>query len=120
VLHALDNKYVKVFNHPTGRLINERPPYEIDMDRLIDACADRKIALEINSFPARLDLNDQYAKKAIEAGVKLTISTDSHSVDHLRFVEYGVSVARRGWCEKKDIVNAMTLKELAKYWKLNV
>jgi DNA polymerase (family 10) len=120
VLHALDNKHVKVFNHPTGRLINERPPYEIDMDRLIEKCADRKIALEINSFPERLDLNDQHAKKAIEAGVKLTISTDSHSVDHLRFIEYGVSVARRAWAEKKDVVNTMTLKELAKYWNLKI
>jgi len=120
VLRALDNEYVKVFNHPTGRLINERPPYEIDMDKIIERCADRKIALEINSFPSRLDINDQYAKKAIEAGVKLTISTDSHSVDHLRFVEYGVSVARRGWCEKKDVINTMTLKELINYWKLDI
>lgn len=115
ILKALENKYVRIFAHPTGRLINERMPYEVDLDQIIEVCKDRKIALEINSFPLRLDLNDVYARKAKEEGVKLCINTDSHAVDHLRYIEYGVSVARRAWCEKDDILNCMEFEQLIKW-----
>jgi DNA polymerase (family 10) len=117
---ALENKYVKILNHPTGRLINEREPYEVDLEYLMQICRDRKIAMEINSFPSRLDLNDIYARKAKETGVKLVIDTDSHSVDHLRYIQYGVWVARRGWCEKEDILNTQSIEKLKKSLNLKI
>jgi DNA polymerase (family 10) len=117
---ALENKYVKILNHPTGRLINEREPYEVDLEYLMQICRDRKIAMEINSFPSRLDLNDIYARKAKEMGVKLVIDTDSHSVDHLRYIQYGIWVARRGWCEKEDILNTQSIEKLKKSFNLKI
>jgi len=120
IARALENKYVKILNHPTGRLINEREPYEVDLEYLMQICRDRKIAMEINSSPSRLDLNDIYARKAKEMGVKLVIDTDSHSVDHLRYIQYGVWVARRGWCEKEDILNTQSIEKLKKSLNLKI
>ncbi|MEM3407962.1 MAG: DNA polymerase/3'-5' exonuclease PolX [Candidatus Micrarchaeia archaeon] len=116
ILKALENKYVKILGHPTGRLINERMPYEVDMDQIMEVCKERKIAMEINSFPLRLDLNDIYARKAKEMGIKLCINTDAHAVDHLNYIEYGIGVARRGWCEKNDILNTMDFKKLIEWF----
>jgi DNA polymerase (family 10) len=120
IARALENKYVKILNHPTGRLINEREPYEVDLEYLMQICRDRKIAMEINSFPSRLDLNDIYARKAKEMEVKLVIDTDSHSVDHLRYIRYGVWVARRGWCEKEDILNTQSIEKIKKSLNLKI
>lgn len=112
ILKALENKYVKILGHPTGRLINERMPYEVDMDQVMEICREKDIAMEINSFPLRLDLNDVYARKAKENGIKLCINTDAHAVDHLNYIEYGVAVARRGWCKKDDVINTMSFDKL--------
>lgn len=118
ILAALDNKYVRVLNHPTGRIINERPPYEVDLERIFEAAAQRRIAMEINAFPDRLDLNGQNAKRAIEMGVKIAIGTDAHRKDLLHYIDLGVATARRGWAEKKDVLNTLSLKDLCKYWGL--
>lgn len=118
VLTAFTNRYLKVFCHPTGRIIHQREPYEIDLDRIFEEAAQNRIALEVDSIPDRLDLNSQQVKKAIEAEVKLVIDTDSHEVEGLHFMQLGVATARRGWAEKKDVLNALPFKELAKYWKL--
>lgn len=109
IIKALENRYVKILYHPTGRLINQREPYAVDMDSVFDVAREKKKFLEINGMINRLDLNDYNIKKAVEKGVKLVIGTDSHGVNHLEFMEYGVAQARRGWCEKKDIVNTYNL-----------
>ncbi len=111
---ALQNPNVDVLAHPTGRLLGEREGYDIDLDQVIKAAKKAGKALEINAYPVRLDLTDISSKKAKEAGVKLVIATDSHQTDQLRFMEYGVGVARRGWLEKKDLLNCLTVKELQK------
>lgn len=114
ILKAMDNKYVKILGHPTGRLINERPPYEVDLEKIFEKAKERNIALEINSSPSRLDLSDVNIKKAIEMGVKLVISTDSHSTEHLRFMELGIAQARRGWAKSKDVLNTLSLNKFKK------
>jgi DNA polymerase (family 10) len=116
ILKALKNKYVDVLAHPTGRIINYRPGYEVDLQQIMGVCADRKIAMEINAFPDRLDLNDTNIKDAIERKVKLAIGTDSHNIDQLRFMKLGVANARRGWAEKKDILNTLPLNKLLNFF----
>jgi DNA polymerase (family 10) len=116
ILKALDNKYVGVLAHPTGRIINYRPAYEVDLHQVMDVCAEKKIAMEINAFPDRLDLNDINIKEAIERGVKLAIGTDSHNIDQLRHMKLGVATARRGWAQKKDILNTLALQQLKKFF----
>jgi len=114
VLKALENRYVHILAHPTGRLINAREPYAINLGRVFDACRDNNVWPEINAFPSRLDLSDSNAKYAIEKGLKLTVNTDSHSTDHLRYMEFGIATARRGWARKKDIINALPWKKFEK------
>lgn len=114
VLKAMDNKYFDIFAHPTGRMINSRKPYEIDMEQVMKKARDRGCFLEINASPERLDLSDTDAKMAKEIGVKLSISTDAHSVDHLRNMRHGVAQARRGWIEKDDVINTRSWNELKK------
>jgi DNA polymerase (family 10) len=117
VIRAMDNPYFNILAHPSGRLINERAPYDIDMDRIIKAAAERGCMLELNSHPDRLDLNDIYCKSAKENGVKVVISTDSHQDQHLKYIKYGIGQARRGWLEKKDVANTRTLRQLKKLLK---
>ncbi|MBU2496696.1 MAG: DNA polymerase/3'-5' exonuclease PolX [Nanoarchaeota archaeon] len=112
IIKALENKYVNILAHPTGRLINRRPEYEIDLEQIFDVAKEKKKILEINAFPNRLDLKDVYIKRAKEKGIKLSIGTDAHSHMHLQYMFYGVSQARRGWAEKKDVINTLNLKEL--------
>ncbi len=118
ILTAMENKHIDILDHPTGRLINKRPAYELDLREIFRVAKDRNIFLEINAHPARLDLNDVNVKAAIEAGCKLVIGTDSHAIDHLSFMELGVATARRGWAEKKDILNTKSLKELSEYFEM--
>ncbi len=114
ICRALGNKYVTILGHPTGRLINKRPPYELDIEQIFQVAKENKKVLEINSFPDRLDLKDSHIRAAKEAGCKFSIDTDSHSYRHLAFMQYGVAQARRGWLEKKDVVNALSLKEFSR------
>jgi DNA polymerase (family 10) len=112
ILKALENRYTTIFGHPTGRLINAREPYEADLDRIFAKAAERGTWLEINSFPQRLDLKDSHIKTARERGCRFVIDTDSHSKDHLRYTEYGIGQARRGWCEAKDIINTLAWRKV--------
>ncbi len=115
ILKAFENPYLNIFAHPTGRLIGRREPYDFDFEKVAVAAKERGIALEVNSYPDRLDLKDVHIRKAIEVGCKISIDTDSHSVDHLRFIKFGVAQARRGWAEAKDVINTWPLKKLEKF-----
>lgn len=115
IAKALQNPFVHALVHPTGRLIGRREGYEVDMDRIIKAAKEYGKALEINSHYLRLDLNDVNVRKAINMGVKIVISTDSHLPDQLGMMRLGVATARRGWAEKKDVLNTMRLNELSKW-----
>jgi DNA polymerase (family X) len=114
VLRAMDNPRFNILGHPTGRLINQREAYEIDLETVIEAAAERGCCLELNAQPSRLDLAGRYAGMLREAGVLGAVSTDAHATDHLRFMHLGVAQARRGWMEKKHLLNTRTLKQLQK------
>jgi len=114
VLAALDHPKIKFFAHPTARLLNEREGVELDWDRIFDYCLRNNKWLEIDGWPNRLDLPDVVAREAVKAGVKIVIDTDSHAADQLTYMRYGVSVARRAWCTKNDIVNTLSLTDMRK------
>jgi DNA polymerase (family 10) len=117
IIRAMDNRYVTVIAHPTGRLIGEREPYDIDIDRLVSAAKERGRFLEINAEPDRLDLDDVHAKTAKAMGVKLAISTDAHATNTLAYMRFGVDQARRGWIEANDVINTRSLSQLRKLIK---
>jgi DNA polymerase (family 10) len=117
MIKAMRNPYVKIISHPTGRLINRRDEYQLDIEKIIETARETGTALEINSFPSRLDLNDKNIRKAIQKGVKLVINTDAHHRDHLLFMRFGISQARRGWATKEDIINSWPLEKLLKFFK---
>lgn len=112
IIRAMDNPHFHIFAHPTGRRIGERDPYQLDMERIMEAALERGCFLEINAHPSRLDLNDVYAKMAKEIGLKVTISTDAHRVVELGYIRYGVDQARRGWLEPDDVVNTRPWDEV--------
>ncbi len=112
IVRALRNPHVHVLAHPTSRLIGKRAAIAVDLERVVAIAADTGVLLEVNAQPDRLDLDDVYARAAREAGVGLVISTDAHHVDELRYLRYGVDVARRGWCEPKHVVNTLPLRAL--------
>ncbi len=114
VLRAMDNPRFNILGHPTGRLINEREAYQIDLEAVIEAAAERGCCLELNAQPSRLDLAGRYAGMLREAGVLGAVSTDAHATDHLGFMHLGMAQARRGWMEKKHLINTRTLKQLQK------
>ena len=114
ILRAMRNKNVKVIVHPTGRIIQKRESYLLDFEKIVQEAIKTKTALEINSWPQRLDLNDENVKKAISLGAKLSINTDAHSISHFNFLEFGIATARRGWAEKKDVINSLPLEKLMK------
>ncbi|OGK39823.1 hypothetical protein A2954_01515 [Candidatus Roizmanbacteria bacterium RIFCSPLOWO2_01_FULL_37_12] len=107
VMKALSYPKVKILGHPTGRLLGKREGFELDWKAIFDFCRNKKIALEINSWPERLDLPDSLVREALNQKVKFVINTDAHANLHLDGMIYGVSVARRGWCKKDDIINTL-------------
>src|SRR3989344_1166278 len=107
VLEGLSHPKAKILAHPTGRLLLSREGFELDWDKVFEFCLKYNKILEINSWPTRLDLADVLVKDAKKGGVKLIINTDSHDAEHMKLMRFGVSVARRGWCEKSDIVNCL-------------
>ncbi|MFP4135588.1 MAG: DNA polymerase/3'-5' exonuclease PolX [Candidatus Acetothermia bacterium] len=109
---AIDNENVDIIAHPRGRKIGERGSFNLDWNRIFARARETDTALEINASPARTDLDDNMVKRALENGVKLSIGTDSHRINHLDFMEYGVYIARRGWCESGNLLNTLTLSEL--------
>jgi len=112
MITAIENKHVDIIAHPTGRIIGQRDPYEIDMAAVLEAAAKSGTAMEINAYPSRLDLNDIWSRMAKDLGVRLAINTDAHDVEQMKVMRYGINVARRAWLEKKDVLNAMSLQEL--------
>jgi DNA polymerase (family 10) len=117
MIRAMENPNVDIISHPTGRLIQRRDEYQIDFDKILRVARETGTILEINSYPERLDLKDTNIKKAKEAGVKMVINTDSHQIDQMRFIEFGISQARRGWAERGDIINTQSLDKLLEYFK---
>ena len=117
IVRAMRNKNVDILFHPTGRLIHRREPYEVDMEAIIREAKHTGTVLEIDAFPDRSDLKDEHIRKCVEAGVKMSIDSDAHSTAHFPFLEYGLAQARRGWAEKKDIINAWPLDKMLKFLK---
>lgn len=117
IIKAIKNPNVDIISHPTGRLIKRRDAYQIDLDKILRVAKQTGTILEIDSYPERLDLNDQNIRRAKKAGVKMVITTDAHYKDQMRFMKFGIAQARRGWAEKKDIINTHSLSKLLKYFK---
>jgi len=120
VISGLSHPKAKILGHPTGRLFGTRDGYELDWERIFKYCQQMNKALEINSFPERLDLSDTLVKEAIKNKVKLAINTDSHEVSQMKLIKYGVSVARRGWAEKDDIINTMPYNKVKEWLLKNI
>lgn len=117
IIKAMNNKNIDIISHPTGRLILKRDEYQVDLEKMLKIAKETGTILEINSWPERLDLKDIYIKMAKRIGVKMIVNTDSHQKDQMRFMEFGVAQARRGWAEKSDIINTNSVEELLKYIK---
>ncbi|MCU0860763.1 MAG: DNA polymerase/3'-5' exonuclease PolX [Methanomassiliicoccales archaeon] len=115
LLTALSNERLTILAHPTGRVLEQREPYAFDMDRVMRAAKDNEVCLELNAFPERLDLSDVNCRRAKEGGVRVAIGTDSHSVAQLDYMLYGVATARRGWLEKRDVLNCLPLPDLVDF-----
>ena len=114
ILRAMDNKYLSIIAHPTGRLLGEWSAYSLDIERVIEGARERGVALELNSHPARLDLDDVHCRLCKEMGVKLVISTDAHSTFGLDTIRFGIGQARRAWLEAKDVLNTRPWARLKK------
>ena len=112
VLRALDDPFLTILAHPTGRLLLKRAPVRVDIDRLTTTAARLGVAMEINAQSARLDLSDAHARLARERGVRLVVSTDAHSVKALANMRWGVQMARRAWTTPDDVLNTRTLDDL--------
>ena len=117
LISAIENQNVDIIGHPTGRIINQREPSDLDFHAVLEAAARAGTALEINAHPSRLDLNDVNARAAKEMGVQMSINSDAHDAGQLLNMKYGINVARRAWLEKKDLINAMDLKDLIQFLK---
>ncbi len=116
LVRAIKNSFINIIAHPTGRVIHKREEYSFDFDAVFKAAWENKTAIEVNAHFKRLDLRDIYIRKAIEAGVKLVISTDAHNPVEFSMMEFGVATARRGWAEKKDILNTRSADGLLRYF----
>lgn len=117
MINAIRNPHVDVIPHPTGRLLPDREGADLDMEAVFKAAAESGVVLEINAHPSRLDLDDVHARRAVELGIKLTINTDAHSAGDMDLMHFGVSTARRGWVEAKDVINTWSKAELVKWLK---
>jgi DNA polymerase (family 10) len=117
IIKAMENKNVDILFHPTGRLIGRRPAYDVDMRAVIAAAKRTGTILEIDALPERADLNDEYIRECVRAGVKMSIDSDAHAPGHFAFLKYGIAQARRGWASKADIINAWPLEKMLKFLK---
>lgn len=117
IIKAVKHPHVDIIGHPSGRIIGQREPYDADWPAIFKSCEETGTALEISSFPDRLDLRDVLCKEAKTYGVKFAINTDAHQPHHLDLIRFGVAVARRGWLEKEDIINARGLEDLTQWAK---
>jgi len=114
---AMMNKNVDIIFHPTGRIIQKRPAYEIDVEEILKTAVKTKTIMEIDAYPDRLDLKDEYIKMGMELGVKFAIDSDSHNINHLQYLELGIAQARRGWLKKSDVINTYEWQEMLKMLK---
>jgi DNA polymerase (family 10) len=114
LMRAMDNPYFNILGHATGRLLLKREGYEIDFDKVLRHALDCGCFFEINSSPDRLDLSDEHAKIAKEAGMKIAINTDAHAISELNFISAGINQARRAWLEPPDVLNTYSLAQLKK------
>lgn len=112
IIKAISNRYVNILAHPTGRILLERDPYKVDIERVLKVAGERGVIMEINSSPERLDLNETLIKEGKRFGIKFVINTDAHSTNHLENIFYGVITARRGWLEAKDVINTYNVEDL--------
>ena len=117
LLKAVSNPNTSLIGHPTGRLLLRRDAYAFDMQAVLTAAAKHKVAMELNSYPDRLDLNDVHLRQARQAGVKIIINTDSHHTSHLEKIHYGILQARRAWLTREDVLNTLPTEEFAKAMK---
>lgn len=117
MVSAMKNPYVNIIAHPTGRLIGERDSYDIDMEVFLKTAKETGTALEINAYPLRLDLDDVYVRRAKDMEVPIVISTDTHVLTQFNYMNYGVSIARRGWLEKGGVLNTLAADLLLKRLK---
>jgi DNA polymerase (family 10) len=111
MLKCIENPYTQIIGHPTGRRLLARESFDYDMEKVLDACANHGVAMECNSYPERLDLRDVYLRMCKQRGVKVVISTDSHNTLHLPYIRYGVTMARRGWLEKSNVINTLPMDQ---------
>lgn len=117
IIRAMENPNVDIIFHPTGRIIQRRDAYKVDMDALFKVAKRTGTVMEIDAFPDRADLKDEYIRKAVDMGVKLSIDSDAHSIQHFSYLEYGIAQARRGWAEKKNIINTSSRQDMLKLLK---
>jgi len=117
LLRVLDNPHVSLIGHPTGRILLRRDAYQYDMDAVLEKAATNRIAMELNAYPDRLDLNDRHLRSARERGVKIVINTDSHHTAHMEKIRFGVLQARRAWLTKNDVLNTLPVKQFAQAMK---
>ena len=117
LLKAIANPNTSVLGHPTGRLLLRRDGYQFDMDAILRQAAKHKVAMELNSYPDRLDLNDVHLRMAKQHGVKIVINTDAHHTSHLPKIHYGILQARRAWLTKEDVLNTLPVSQFAKAMK---
>lgn len=117
MIRAMKNPHVDIISHPTGRILKKRDEYQIDLDKILKTAKETGTVLEVNAWPERLDLNDQNIKRAKEAGVKIAINTDAHQKSQLKLMKFGISQARRGWAEKKDVINCHPLQKMLMFLK---
>lgn len=119
IIKAIEHPYTTIVGHLTGRLLRSRNPYELDIDKVIDACIANNKVMELNSTPDRLDMDWRYWIKAKEKGLLCSINPDAHSISDLLNCQYGIHMARKGWLEKKDVINTKTLKEMQHFLSRN-
>ena len=117
IVRAMNNPYVRTIAHPTGRILNRRDPYEVDVSHLIREAKATNTALELNAYPDRLDLSVPYVREAVEAGVSITIDTDAHDETALGFAKFGVAQAKRAWVEKESVINCLPWTVFEEYLK---
>lgn len=117
IVRAFESGYVSIWGHPTDRIIGERAPINVDLDKVFESAKENDVVMEIDSLPDRLDLSDENIFKARKYGLKFSIDTDSHSTSNFELLRYGVGMARRGWLAKEDVVNTLTYEQVARFFK---
>ena len=118
VIRGLSHPKAKILAHPSGRILNERPGYELYWNKILNFCKEKNKALEINAWPSRLDLPDQLIRQCVNNNVKMVINTDSHALVQMENMKYGVAMARRGWATNRDILNTYNLKDFKRFFNI--